>query len=1042
MLAVSHTGRMSGAEAVLARTLRAAAERGWEVSCATPRGPLAERVRQGGHRHVAIPELTLPAGPRPLGAALLAGRTVTAALRLREACAGADVVLNNGLLSLPALSLARPPVPVAWIVHDVVRRADRMAVLRRFGGVVDVAIPVSEAAAGPVRARGLPVRVVRNGTPWPVAPAASDPPGPRVVGCSALLTPWKGQDVLLEAVARLDRPDVAVELLGGRFPKDGPFVAALERRAAQPDLAGRVRFLGHVDDPLARMRAWTVAVSASVDPEAGPLSLIEAMSIGLPVVGSDLGGAPEVVDGAGLLVPAGDPDALARCLARLLDDPALRRRCAAAGRRRVGEELTLDRQLGRLLDEIEAVTRPAGAGDTAATQAPVVVVVPDFEPATGGTVRQVGNQARAVAARGRPVTVLTRRLHASWPRRELRDGIEVVRVGPGGRGRLPEKLSVVAVAAWLYRTRRHIGVVHVVMYADFALSAWAAGLGASTVVTWAARGDATDVVGPAATLAHRLQRALRRRVLARCRHVALTPTIARELAELGLASTVEVIPVPVDGSWFRPPSGAERRHARRRLGLAADELVVVYTGHLRALKCVDHLVEAFGRFRRTGRPGHLLLVGGDRGAADDRGEQLRDAVRQGGLDRDVTFAGPVDDVRPYLWAGDVFVLPSSREGLPNSLLEAMACGLACVAPASAAGEEILTAGCGVVPPGNGPGKLFDALVRLAEDPRRRQGLGAAATVRAGAFHRAGVTAAHERLYDGVAQGHPSRPDRHPAAPGPARGARAAGAAEALRVVAGGRLRTPGAIVLAYHDVGDDPSNRTDYYVSPAQLRDQLTAAVRWGLRFVDLGELTDAVLAGAPLDGLAAIVFDDSLVGVHHHAVPVLAELGLPATVFAVSGALGASPPWWPGAARVMTAGELAEVAALGFGVASHTRSHPSLPSLGPAQLREELTGSRRALEDLVGRPADLLAYPYGHHDPAVRHAATDAGYRAAFSFLNGRITGGLDRYRLPRLNMWSGQGRARLAYHLARSPASWPPTQLEAVHHQEAGARTGDAPT
>ncbi len=179
-------------------------------------------------------------------------------------------------------------------------------------------------------------------------------------------------------------------------------------------------------------------------------------------------------------------------------------------------------------------------------------------------------------------------------------------------------------------------------------------------------------------------------------------------------------------------------------------------------------------------------------------------------------------------------------------------------------------------------------------------------------------------------------------------------------------------------------------------------------------------------------MFDDSLVGVHHHAMPILLDLGLPATVFAVSDALGSSPSWWPGAGDVMTAAQLLEMAELGFGVASHTRSHPSLPTLGRSRLGDELGGSRRALEDLVSGPVDLFAYPYGHHDPTVRLAVAEAGYRAGYSFLNGRLTAGLDRYRLPRLNMWSGQGRARLAYHLARPPASWPDTQLETVLHRD----------
>jgi glycosyltransferase involved in cell wall biosynthesis len=221
---------------------------------------------------------------------------------------------------------------------------------------------VSEAVARPLREAGITVTVVRNGTTFPIEPAPLDHAGPPVVGVNALLTSWKGQDVLLDAVGRLDRGDVLVELLGGSFPKDREYVQRLRERTTRPDLVGRVRFLGKVDDPLARMRGWSISVLPSVDPEAAPLSLLEAMSIGIPAVATNHGGAAEVLGDAGLLVAPRDPDALAAAIGHLVDDRDLRRRCAQAGPRLIAAGLTLEAQEQAFLRVLEAVTDRAPVG--------------------------------------------------------------------------------------------------------------------------------------------------------------------------------------------------------------------------------------------------------------------------------------------------------------------------------------------------------------------------------------------------------------------------------------------------------------------------------------------------------------------------------------------------------------------------------------------------------------------------------------------------------------------------------------------------------
>ena len=286
-----------------------------------PEGPIAALLAAEGLNHTEIPELKLPGGPRLFGAAVSGTRSTVAAARLRAAARDADAVLATGLFALPALRLARLRAPVAWLAQDVVTRRDAALLVRAGRPAIDRALAVSEAVAAPLRQAGLAVTVVRNGTRWPVEPAR--PGAEPVVGCVGLLTPIKGQLELLEAVARLGRGDVTVDLVGGRFPKDGPYVARLEARAGRPDLAGRVTIDGHCDDPLDRIRHWAVATAPSIVPEAGPLSVLEAMSVGVPVVATDTGGPREYIGNAGLLVRA-----RRRRRARRRDRPAPRRRHA------------------------------------------------------------------------------------------------------------------------------------------------------------------------------------------------------------------------------------------------------------------------------------------------------------------------------------------------------------------------------------------------------------------------------------------------------------------------------------------------------------------------------------------------------------------------------------------------------------------------------------------------------------------------------------------------------------------------------------------
>lgn len=373
----------------------------------------------------------------------------------------------------------------------------------------------------------------------------------------------------------------------------------------------------------------------------------------------------------------------------------------------------------------------------------VVVVVPDFTPTIGGTVRQATLQAQGMLHRGYRVVVLTRRYDRGWPSHAQSDGLDIVRFGLPGRGGLAEKLSLVILAAWFARRRHQIVLVQSIMYSDYALAASAVGLRSAVAVVWAAHGEATDVLGEAPDRLRSLQRGLRRSVLFGCHHVALTGAIRDELTAQGLCgASIAVIPVPVDVLRFRPPSPDERAQARADLGIDPGELVVTFTGRFVRTKGVDRLIEAFARLRASAPRSRLLLVGG---GSDQENKQVRADAARWQLADSVIMSGVVVDVERSLWASDIFVLPSVREGLSNSLVEAMACGLPCVAGAEAGGDQVLYSGAGLIPASSDVSELYQALVDLSEDEPLRRQLGRAAVQRTQSFTPDRVAARYEDL---------------------------------------------------------------------------------------------------------------------------------------------------------------------------------------------------------------------------------------------------------------------------------------------------------
>lgn len=352
IVAVCHSGEVSGAEIALIRVLDEALKRGLEVVFCSASGPVVDALPEGV-RHVVIPHLGLGSGSRVAGAAGLLARTAQAGRILRALTTSEDLVLANGLLVLPAVRAGRLDAHVSWLVHDVIVSRQWLAILSAVSGCLDTVVAVSDAAAAPLRARGLPVDVVHHGVQWPVAPRTAEPETP-TIGMAALITPWKGHRDLLDAVAQMRHRNVVLELAGGFFPKDEQYRAALQDHARALGIEDRVRFLGKVN-AIEQMRGWTIAVNASVEPEAGPLVALEALSVGVPMVATGHGGSVEILGrGGGILVAPHVPSALAAALDELLERPDERERLSIVGRALVAAEYRLDVQVPLMLDALLA----------------------------------------------------------------------------------------------------------------------------------------------------------------------------------------------------------------------------------------------------------------------------------------------------------------------------------------------------------------------------------------------------------------------------------------------------------------------------------------------------------------------------------------------------------------------------------------------------------------------------------------------------------------------------------------------------------------
>lgn len=209
-------------------------------------------------------------------------------------------------------------------------------------------------------------------------------------------------------------------------------------------------------------------------------------------------------------------------------------------------------------------------------------------------------------------------------------------------------------------------------------------------------------------------------------------------------------------------------------------------------------------------------------------------------------------------------------------------------------------------------------------------------------------------------------------------------------------------VLMYHGFGPE---RNRYVVRPRAFRLQMLALRLLGYRPIRFAELVEAMREHRlPPPRAAVITIDDGYLDNLELAAPILARHGFPATLFLVSDRLGAANDWDRdppiGGRPLMSAEQAAAMRERGHELGAHTRTHPSLPDLGEAEVGEQVGGSRRALEASLGAEVETFAYPFGRHDERAVEAAGAAGFAGACTTHPARARLDEDPLRVPRIEV------------------------------------------
>ena len=331
-----------------------------------------------------------------------------------------------------------------------------------------------------------------------------------------------------------------------------------------------------------------------------------------------------------------------------------------------------------------------------------------FYPFIGGTEKQALALASSLVKRGVNVKIITSRFERKWPKHEIMDEVEVVRLFSPRIKILGALLFLFCLAGYLIKNRKNFSLIHTfqIGYTSSLSIVLAILLRKPSVIKLPSSGWGGDIQRARKTICGKIFLFVAKRAT---RINTLSTTMEQELKKEAVEPS-RLCSIINGVDLLRYNEIKEKGQLRKILGLS-NKKTIIYTGRLSVEKGVDFLIHSYSKVREEIACQLIIIANGP------ERENVVQLLDHCNVSESVLLIEEVDDIASYLNVSDVFVLPSRFEGLSNSLLEAMACGLPVISTRVGGSIDIIKNGInGLLIDVDNEEQLTQAISKVLNDP--------------------------------------------------------------------------------------------------------------------------------------------------------------------------------------------------------------------------------------------------------------------------------------------------------------------------------------